>query len=224
MNHEQLWKDGISHEMEYWAGWKKRGKDEHCKKMRPLQKHVAEILPDDATEILDVGSGAISALGRDVDGREIKIIQADPLATWYGELVKDVPNEVHCVGGEDLDEYFSPRKFDLVHASNSVDHSADPEAVLRGMASVARGPICLVHYQNCAVQNKWLGLHQWNFDDWDGRVYIWSNDRQWQGTEQLPIDVAESLGVKSWSYHFNHRTAPRTLVFLGSVVDPEVAP
>lgn len=224
MNHEQLWKDGISHEMEFWGGWKKRGRDTACKQLRPLKQSLASILSKDATEILDVGCGAVSNLGRDVDGREIKIIQADPLSQWYSTLVKDVPNEVHCVGGEDLDEYFSPRKFDLVHASNSVDHSIDPEAVLRGMAAVARGSIFLEHYQNCAVQNEWRGMHQWNFDDWSGRVYIWSKDRQWQGTEKLPIDVAETLGVKKWNYHFIQLKKHRLLVFQGSVAGPEVAP
>jgi len=224
MNHEQLWKDGISHEKEFWTGWKNRGQDIHCKKVRPLKKNLVSVFPENATEILDVGCGAISNLGRDVEGREIKIVQADPLSDWYSTLVDDIPNEVHCVAGQDLDKYFSPRKFDLVHASNSVDHSVDPEAVLRGMSSVAKGPIWLEHYHNCAVQNKWLGLHQWNFDDWAGRVYIWSKDRLWQGTEQKPIDVAEALGMKSWSYRFIQQKVHRLLVFQGSVAESESVP
>jgi len=199
------WHDGLDHEKEFWIKWAKDGEEGFFGRKRELRQCVSDMLPEatPSTEILDVGAGAISWLGRVVGDVEVNIVQADPLADWYETIVKKQPNECHCVFGEELEEYFGDRKFDLVHATNSVDHSADPEAVLKGISAVTKGPIYLEHIQNCAIVNHWKGLHQWNFDQRDNRICIWGKHRQFVPGMKEPIDVAKALGVSAWNYRYN---------------------
>ncbi len=211
------WNDGLDHEKLFWEKWKDDDREKFFGSKRELRPVVRDMLPEitEQTEILDVGAGAISWLGRVSEGVDIKIVQADPLADWYETIVENQPNECHCVGGEDLLSHFGERKFDLVYASNSVDHSVDPEAVLKGIAAVAKGPIYLEHIQNCAIVNNWLGLHQWNFDQREDRIWIWGKARQFMPGMQQPVDVAKALGVSSWNYRYNKHGAHTYIEFRG---------
>jgi len=212
-----IWTEGLDHEKMFWTKWAEDGREGFFGRKRELNDAVRGMLPsvDEGTEILDVGSGAISWLGRVSAGVDIKIVQADPLADWYETIVVNQPNECHCVGGEVLLSHFGDRKFDLVHASNSVDHSADPEAVLKGIGSVTKGPVYLEHIQNCALVNQWKGLHQWNFDQKGDRIWIWGKNRQFVPGMQDPIDVVKALGVTSWNYRYIKRGAHTCIEFRG---------
>ncbi len=213
------WTEGVAHEKLFWEKWKKDGREKFFGSKRELRSVVRDMIPEvtDQTEILDVGSGAISWLGRESGGVDIKIVQADPLTEWYKTIVDNQPNECHNVGGEHLSRYFRDRRFDLVHATNSVDHSKDPEAVLKGISSVTKGPVYLEHIQNCAIVNHWKGLHQWNFDQRDDRIWIWGKTRQFVPGMQEPIDVAKALGVSAWNYRYNKHGAHTYIEFRGWV-------
>lgn len=199
------WQERLKSERYFWANWVSNGGDHFYRLNRPMAPEVREMLPEwnDQAEVLDVGSGVVSLLGAFVDGVTVKIVQADPLTEWYRTIAEPSPWESHTVKGEKLGDYFLPRKFDLVHSTNAIDHSEDPEQVLQEIGAVAKNAIYLEHIHNCALVNGWAGLHQWNFDQHNGRVVIWGKDRQFVDGMQKPIDVAEALGVKEWDYCFS---------------------
>jgi len=192
------WEKGLEGEREFWRVLvEERGYDDRYRIKRPVFTRVREMLPrrTDGIEILDVGAGPISQIGTLLDDGEVKIIQVDVLDDYFrGIMQSPSPHESYALRGEDMKSHFGNRRFDLVYASNSVDHCEDPESVLGNIGKLTRGPVFLEHLQNCATINGWNGLHQWNFDVQDDRVVLCSR------TEQ--IDVAETVGAKEWEYSF----------------------
>ena len=79
----------------------------------------------------------------------------------------------------------------MTYAKNTLDHSYDPVAAIRSMATVTRpgGPIVLLHYAHEAETEGYVGLHQWNFSAPDGRLVV----SRPKGLGTTRIDVAEEL-------------------------------
>jgi hypothetical protein len=71
-----------------------------------------------------------------------------------------------AVQGEKLIQTFAPRSFDLAYASNALDHALDPVDVIKQMCSLinAEGQVYLWHFANVAIEERYRGLHQWNFE------------------------------------------------------------
>ncbi len=120
--------------------------------------------------LLDVGSGPLTRLGKRWEGRRLEVHAVDPLAEEYKALMARLripaPVAPEAGRGEALLEKFPPAYFDLVHASNSLDHASDPMLAIRQMLAVAK-PNCYVylnHFARVGALEKYSGLHQWNFE------------------------------------------------------------
>lgn len=170
------WDVDIESEVEFWdLYFSTRGlhwKEVYLMKLDPnssLQARPASLLPArDVVNILDVGAGPLTHLGKKCAGKCINITAVDPLAEEYAKLLQKhgvtpiVKTQKVC--GEELSKYFNPGTFDFVYARNSIDHSYDPVEVICQMIKVVK-PGCFIlleHRLNEAINEGYRGLHQWN--------------------------------------------------------------
>jgi ubiquinone/menaquinone biosynthesis C-methylase UbiE len=66
---------------------------------------------------------------------------------------------------ENLEKIFPQNSFDLVFARNCIDHAYNPENAIKSMIGVLKKGcfLLLEHIPNEAENEKYQGLHQWNF-------------------------------------------------------------
>ena len=135
-------------------------------------------IPDNA-QVLDVGAGPLTAIGKWCGNQNISITAVDPLAQQYDELLLKhgiIPLVRTILGyGEALHDQFGSDRFDYVYAQNSVDHSEDPLSVILEMISVAKPGcwIALLHHRNEGVRQGYDGMHEWNFDKSGDDLVMW---------------------------------------------------
>jgi SAM-dependent methyltransferase len=152
---------------------------------RPLQPAVRSLLPvapGGTVRILDVGAGPLTFLGKRWDGRRVEITAVDALAAEYDRIMADagvdpLVRTLRCET-ERLTGAFAPGSFDVVTASNTLDHSYDPLRAIEQMIEVVRpgGAVYLTHCQNEAEHERYDGLHQWNLLVEDGRFTVWNEE------------------------------------------------
>lgn len=154
MNKEQ-WSNGIKNEFDFWAKWlETKGRewpDDYLFRIDPdaeLQAEIAGLLADISgiPKILDVGAGPMTKLGKKMKGVAIDLTAVDALADIYGEL--NYPTGLPLVrtqkcDSEKLSEKFSANSFDLVNATNTLDHSYDPITAIKEMIKVTNRAVIL---------------------------------------------------------------------------------
>lgn len=151
--------------------------------------------PEARVSILDVGAGPVSAVGYRFPGKSVSLTAVDPLADEYNRLLAKAgvvpPVRTERVDGEGLLEHFGPDRFDLAYSRNALDHAVDPLTIIRNMLGVVRsgGHVILRHVRNEALRQGYVQLHQWNFDERDGRAVIWRPDQE--------VDLAVVLGEQA---------------------------
>lgn len=130
--------------------------------------------------VLDVGAGALTALGNVLPGKDLELIPTDALAPAFNAILADcgihpaTPVQ-HC-DAERLLETFGSESFHFVNASNCIDHCYDPISAINNMVAVAKhgGVVLMGHHENVAVQENYTGLHQWNLSVQGGRFVVWN--------------------------------------------------
>lgn len=201
-----IWQRGLPAELGFWdeyfrtegrqfpEGYRQR-RDPDAPISDELLIQALDRTSSDPVRILDVGSGPLTAVGRcdpRNPGRQIEIVATDPLADDYDRLLARSgiapPVRAQRCRGEDIVNTFGAGAFDIAHARNSVDHSADPLAVIRNMVTAVRpgGSVVLHHYRREGEEARYETLHQWNFDVEQGRLTIWGRRRR--------FDVAREIG------------------------------
>ncbi len=165
------------------ADWK----DDYAYRLDPkaeVSPDVRELLADLKTlNVLDVGAGPPTVLGKYCDGRKLNLKAVDPLAVDYDRIMGKYGVEpvvrTEEMAAERLSAELPKDHFDLVFAQNCIDHSIDPLTSILEMVKVARpgGYIYLKHSQNEAVKENWYGLHQWNLSEDRGDFIISSRDK-----------------------------------------------
>jgi SAM-dependent methyltransferase len=172
-----LWRANVREEMRWWDDYfqnevvPRRKEYSRLRADTPLQERVVELLPDDReiVQILDVGAGPLTHLGKTCPGRTVRITAVDPLAPYYDRMLSKYGIEplvrTMKADGEKLTDHFAANTFDLVYARNCIDHSYNPEkAVVEMIAAVRPGCFVLMeHHPNEAENVRYAGLHQWNF-------------------------------------------------------------
>jgi SAM-dependent methyltransferase len=188
------WRTRKSSEVDFWAAWLvgAPGTEEWTADRESRLTPDAEIsdpmvraelgrLATEDVSILDVGAGPLTKLGYRYPGKTLTIVPVDPLADDYdrllGEAGLDPPIRTIRVAGEALLDHFGPNRFDIAYATNSLDHSADPFAIISNMVAVVRpaGSVLLRHKRNEGEQARYGGLHQWNFDVVGDDLLVWNN-------------------------------------------------
>ena len=215
-----LWESGLGSEISFWDEWlaSKGGRWaagftrllDHSRELEPSFKELIDAPPRSVVKLLDVGAGPITSLAVRWEGRHVVTIAVDPLAQEYERailkngivpLVWTEPGEA-----EKLTEIFLPDEFDLVHASNCIDHTYDPMRALREMLTVTKPgrSVVLEHAQNEGVFQNYDGLHQWNFDFQGGELVLWRPDsrrsatREFAGLCSVDVRVGDMEGGRKW--------------------------
>jgi SAM-dependent methyltransferase len=123
----------------------------------------------------------LTLLGKRWPERVVHIAAVDPLADEYNRMLDacGVVPHIRTQRGEveRLSELFAPDQFDLVYMRNALDHSYDPLLGIRQMLSVVKpgGWVYLHHAVNEGENEKYHGMHQWNFTDEAGEFIMWNH-------------------------------------------------
>ena len=202
LSDQRFWRIQLHEEVSFWENWfaSKGASWQHdfCDRQDPdfeLQESVRRWIdaPEGRiVEILDVGAGPLTVLGKKWGGRQIKITAVDALADRYDRMlstsgITPIVRTQFC-HSENLLERFEPDRFDFVHALNTLDHHYNPLRALAQMFSVAK-PGCFIYFKHETEEAERAGhsgLHQWNFSQDDGHVFLWN--------EQRRVDLAEEFG------------------------------
>lgn len=174
----EQWAAGIAPEIAFWDTWLATGGQPwpedfqyRCTPDAELEERIANALVRNAgsvVQMLDVGAGPLTALGKRWAGHTLQITAIDPLAAEYEQLLQKhhLPPLVRTQRGfaERLVEQFGPEQFDLVYARNCIDHSYDPCHAIQQMVAVTKrgGLVYLYHGINEAEVQQYHGFHQWN--------------------------------------------------------------
>ena len=205
LSHHERWLRATRSETAFWADWLAQrgyGGDDYRFRTDPAHevhqpelRDLIEALPGEEVEILDVGAGPLTAVGKTYPRKRLEIVAVDPLADQYDKLLAHEgirpPVRTQPCSGEELLERFAPNSFDIATAFNALDHSYDPVQAIRNMVEVVRpgGFVLLVHGINEGVQRRYVGLHQWNFEYRQGQLVVWRRGEQ--------HDLSETPGVVS---------------------------
>lgn len=175
-------------EVKYWRRWAMteglHWRDDF--KMRfdagaPVQQHVARVadrVAGKTVEILDVGAGPATVLGKTHPSKTLVITPTDPLAREYNRVLDEFghrpPVRTIYAEAESLRSQLGGRQFDIVHAQNSLDHSRDPIAGIEEMLALAKpgGFLVLLHEENEGQNELYYALHKWDFHCDDGHFII----------------------------------------------------
>jgi SAM-dependent methyltransferase len=205
-------------ELRHWRSWIKtrggdwpeafeRALDPSAPLREPLIADRIADLATDPVEILDVGAGPMTALGKVHPAKLLQITAVDPLAADYDRLLRQagisppVPT-VRCAGEELVSKYGAER-FDVVYARNSLDHSADAPRVVDQMLAVLRpgGFVALRHYRNEAEREGYWGMHRWNCDIDDGNFILWGKGRSVNLNERLAGRAHVECSIEPTNFH-----------------------
>jgi SAM-dependent methyltransferase len=201
-------------EVDYWRLWfETRGLEwpqdysDRFDPSAPIQEWIAPYIDrigKDEVEILDVGAGPLTKLGKVHPTKRLAITPIDQLADAYNAIVDRFglrpPIRTRCCDAEKLTEAFDGQTFDIVHAENSMDHAVDAIAALREMLAMARpgGFVLLRHAEHEGLNNAYSGLHQWDFLHDNGRFVVGGPGPR--GPRQdISRAFAEMADVECWS-------------------------
>lgn len=170
----RAWLSGIDDEISFWENevFNEQGQFHNKIITRYIKDRKFKLEDDledyDECSFLDVGAGPFSRCGFESEKVKINAIAVDPLADVYRRLMEkyNLTNGIQLRTGlvEFLDELFDEETFDIVHMSNSLDHSFDPILGIYQLLYVCKigGKVILRHHENEAENEEYEGFHQWN--------------------------------------------------------------
>jgi len=186
----------LQQEIQFWRDWFVSGGLQWPEDFRqrfepglPIQRHIAtyiDQLNTPCVQILDVGSGPLTRLGRKHPTKQLAITATDLQAHEYDRLLAELgiepPIRTIYADAERLLEQFGPDAFDIVHGENCIDHTAHPLRAIEQMVAVCkpRGLVILYHAENEGQREQYHQLHQWDFTCEDGAFVI--RDRRRRAT------------------------------------------
>ncbi|HEV7461343.1 MAG TPA: methyltransferase domain-containing protein [Solirubrobacteraceae bacterium] len=187
-------RDGIGQEIAFWrdfltshgAQWPddyERRIDPGTAIRDPALIACVEALHAPRINLLDVGAGPLTSVGRTHPGRTVDVTAVDPLAPAYDRLLEELrvepPTRTVTGSAERLLEHFAPASFDIAYAQNALDHGLDPRRGIRNMLEVVRpgGFVVLRHLRNEAATERYTGLHRWNLERRGDELYLWRRVR-----------------------------------------------
>lgn len=215
---KKIWEKGIEAEVQFWDEWfQTKGifwPEDYAFRMdpqAPFQEYLIRYLPTEkkTIDILDVGSGPVSYLGKTLPGtdQQIRIIATDPLADRYMMLLRkfNIHNPITTIkaNAELLTDFFPSDYFDFVYMRNALDHSFDPVIAVGQMIEVLAPDryLILQHENNEAENEKYQDLHQWNIQIEDGEFIIWNKSTRYN-LSTIYSEVANIRCEKDETFNF----------------------
>ena len=212
------WKAGIQYEIDFWNRWCScKGSpwtedfDRRTDQNSLVDQHLEGLLKrlhKPRINILDVGAGPLTCLGKNSPSCDLTLVATDPLALYYDWILSQhsisAPIRTEFALGEDLTLSYQPNSFDIVHSRNAIDHSLEPVRAIIQMLNVCRigGYVILRHAHNEAETEKYSGFHNWNFTIEDHKFIIWNRSTKID-VSALVCDFAESEIILSDGYLIN---------------------
>ncbi len=188
---KQKWEKGKDPEIRHWTEYLlAKIRDNESEKYRidpqwPLSKEVTDFLPasgNQPIQILDVGAGPLTTLGKVWSDRKVSIFAVDALADIYGQVLDQAkivpPIRTTFAEAERLSEQFPANHFDFIYCSNALDHCYNPLKAIQSMIEVLKpgSYILLTHFPNEAENEAYGGFHQWNLWAYQEHFIIWNRE------------------------------------------------
>lgn len=224
---ESSWQTGIVDEIAFWDDYVATEgglwPEDFQVRMDPaqqLQQHIIDVFAQDvAREInmLDVGAGPLTYVGKVWPEHILKITAIDPLAEEYATIFQKhnltPPVRTRVGFAERLVEQFGENQFDFVHARNCIDHSYDPALAIEQMVAVTKpgGIVYMHHAMNEATMQSYQGFHQWNLYGTVHCLYVGNRERTINMTRRLAFvaDLSNQLfGNNEWIVTTIHKRNP----------------
>lgn len=164
----KFWRDWFATKGNQWPDDYRRRMDPNT----PLQPELDKIVQrfgKTEIDILDVGAGPATVIGKTSPGKILRIVATDVMANEYRQITEEfhanVPVPTIHADAEQLSSKFGPASFDIVHAQNTVDHMEQPIVAIEQMIQCCRpgGVVFLRHYENEGKNTNYANLHHWNF-------------------------------------------------------------
>jgi SAM-dependent methyltransferase len=219
----EAWEASLAGEIRFWDERLRQPSDAllaRCDPNTPLQPELASLIdaPQGSTiRILDCGAGPLTFVGKIHPGYVLEIDAVDVLAEEYRGCLERAqiapPVMTRACATERLDEMFDADRFDIVCARNTLDHSYDPIAAILQMIRCTKpgGAVLLQHARNVAIQEQYLGMHQWNFVNEGDDVRVW---RPGQETRLSTALAAVASIEKTWTTETKRAEHPMQHVVL----------
>jgi SAM-dependent methyltransferase len=196
----EVWLDGLKDELNFWYlsvaldGWswaesyRLRLQGDFDFQFPATLEHFH----DRQIHCLEVGTGAMSALGTRHPTKEIVLYPTDALADAFNRIFADFGVKtkfpvLQC-DAEKLEGKFEQNFFHFAYASNCLDHCYNPAAAIQSMYRLIRpaGTMVLAHHINVAEAEHYTGLHQWNLCPEDGKFCLWNKESRIYVNDILP--------------------------------------
>ena len=211
----RIWLSAIVDELEFWyltiatdgGNWSDSYKERLSSGRIFQYASYVEHINSTELHVLDVGAGAISAIGDYLPGVQIHLTVTDALAPAFNAILDDCgiipPNVVQHCDAERIVQKFGQDSFHFINASNCIDHCYDPILAIQNMVKAVKqdGVILLGHHDNVAEQENYTGLHQWNLTSEEGRLVVWNKAEKHYADEFIdePIEVSiKRDDVNNW--------------------------
>lgn len=204
-NRNKSREERLKDELRFWDRWLKtkglewpdqfRERIDPDLPLSPTHRRFIDQLPQEELQILDVGAGPLTVVGKKHPQKRLTIHAVDVLAESYDALLEcygiQPPVRTRFAEAESLTRWFAEDSFDFVNARNCLDHGVDPvEAVRQILLVTKRGCYALLmHIENEGEKQSYVGLHQWNFSVASGDFIV----RGRQTTTNVSRELA-SLG------------------------------
>lgn len=216
------WLGGLESEIAFWKRYMETEGDiyydtfkEHTRKNKnfTLEKHLSGMEEKRMIKFIDVGSGPFSRCGCISDKYNLLVDAVDPLAEIYNILKEknDLDNGIKIKTGfvELLDKIYEPESYDIVHMSNSLDHSFDAVFGIYQLLNLCKigGKVILRHAENEAERSEYGGLHQWNLSvhNEEDSFVIWRHGERYDIKKMLDgyadVEWNSDLYENRWKYN-----------------------
>ena len=160
---------GASHELSFWKDFVKSDRfingwlpDRKTPELNDLVYMF--LLGQPEAKVLDCGSGVVSILHGTV--KKGNLHSCDLLAYEYEKIFDYKANGIIPPFPSGCEELIFDGTFDIVHISNALDHTQDPQAAYNAMyRAVKPGGFLIVQgFVNEGTHEEWQGMHQHDLD------------------------------------------------------------
>lgn len=170
-----FWKQEIYNNLDYY---KQRNNGTISSPELLLEIHAQLSSKHNKMKILDLGCGPLSLLSRK-DFQNQELFFFDPLNHVYEEILLNNSiireGNYRKVSAEELSKFKYIKKFNLIFARNSLDHSED---LIKSIKSIKRsltddGAALIEIFENEGEHAGYMGLHKWNIQKIGNDLILW---------------------------------------------------
>lgn len=160
---------GIGHELKFWKDFVKTDRflkgwvaDIPTPELQPAVKQFFDGFMPKGYKVLDVGSGVVSLLNGTVPKEDLTAV--DPLGELYECIFDYKKYGIAAPLPVPAEELQYQNEFEVVHISNALDHSQDPELAYQKLLAAVKpgGWLIIQGFENEATFENWQGFHQYN--------------------------------------------------------------